>query len=704
MKPLILLLLAGAAWSQVPTMPNAVVMPQPQSQFFDNYGRPVSGGKLCTYAAGTTTPLATYTDSTAATPNSNPVMLDGSGRAAIFIEGQAYKFVLMTAGTTSDCSTGTVLWTQDQVMDLSLFYIQHLLYVSNSSLLSFVLAGNPTGSVTRTVQAKESDWISALDFGVVGDGVTDNSTTLQAAITYVQSIKGTLWIPPGTYNFSQTLTITGNGYIVIQGAGSIGTKLVYTGTGTAFKAANGSNVIYRLFLRDFRLVAATTAQYGVYFANVEESGLFDVGVGDNGTGFTSAGFYGTAVAIVDLVQSIFSNNGVGILLDATSAGLNGRVNISQNNIFNNSVAGIKAEYGTIVNIDRNWIEVTPAAVLVDNNNPAGIALLSQLNVTNNQYDTTSGTGQLVRVTSAISGNGLYLYSGRIEGNQVNASPASPYLIQSNLAGNAGTPVVNFTVRNNTLCGASSAGVTADTTTANFTLQNNLVYTGACGITAAPEWAYTGSGVGSMVRLDQSAAGWQMTGPVSVTNPTAATPVHSLIGNTSSYQNYYVDGVGATLAGAIGFYTAGNTGMGMINELAGGSLYFIAGAGGTIYLSPANAAGTVAIGPSAPSSPATVNIQDGTAAGDTKVFLHEGAAQASPPLTVVGPTGTTLFQLQLGGALTQGGATYANTSSLANGTVIWCTDCTVNTTPPNTCAASGSGAWMFVSNGVRKCPF
>jgi hypothetical protein len=41
----------------------------PKLQFFDANGNPLVGGKLFTYAAGTTTPLATYTDSTGLTPN-----------------------------------------------------------------------------------------------------------------------------------------------------------------------------------------------------------------------------------------------------------------------------------------------------------------------------------------------------------------------------------------------------------------------------------------------------------------------------------------------------------------------------------------------------------------------------------------------------------------------------------------------------------
>lgn len=62
-------------------------------QFFDDNGDPLSGGKLYTYAAGTTTPKATYTTEAATVQNANPVVLDSSGRAVVFLSG-SYKFRL----------------------------------------------------------------------------------------------------------------------------------------------------------------------------------------------------------------------------------------------------------------------------------------------------------------------------------------------------------------------------------------------------------------------------------------------------------------------------------------------------------------------------------------------------------------------------------------------------------------------------------
>jgi hypothetical protein len=67
------------------------------AQFFTNSGVPLSGGKLYTYAAGTTTPAVTYTSSSGATPHSNPIILNSAGRVAtgeIWLNPSPYKFLL----------------------------------------------------------------------------------------------------------------------------------------------------------------------------------------------------------------------------------------------------------------------------------------------------------------------------------------------------------------------------------------------------------------------------------------------------------------------------------------------------------------------------------------------------------------------------------------------------------------------------------
>lgn len=86
----------------------AVVTPTPKAQFFYADGTPLVGGKVYTYAAGTTTPQTSYTDYTGITPNENPVILDSRGEANIWLGELSYKFRLTDANDVE-------IWTVDFV-------------------------------------------------------------------------------------------------------------------------------------------------------------------------------------------------------------------------------------------------------------------------------------------------------------------------------------------------------------------------------------------------------------------------------------------------------------------------------------------------------------------------------------------------------------------------------------------------------------
>tara|TARA_R110002126_G_scaffold158379_1_gene305781 strand:- start:148 stop:627 length:480 start_codon:yes stop_codon:yes gene_type:complete len=87
---------------------SAALSPTPKMQFFDANGAPLAGGKLYTYAAGTSTPLATYTDATGQTANANPVIADSRGEMSVWLDGSLYKFILKSA-------TDTTIWTVDNI-------------------------------------------------------------------------------------------------------------------------------------------------------------------------------------------------------------------------------------------------------------------------------------------------------------------------------------------------------------------------------------------------------------------------------------------------------------------------------------------------------------------------------------------------------------------------------------------------------------
>ena len=73
-------------------------------QFFDNNGQPLNGGLIYTYQAGSTTPLASYTTISGNVANTNPIVLDSSGRTPTDVwltYGYFYKFVVKTSAAVT---------------------------------------------------------------------------------------------------------------------------------------------------------------------------------------------------------------------------------------------------------------------------------------------------------------------------------------------------------------------------------------------------------------------------------------------------------------------------------------------------------------------------------------------------------------------------------------------------------------------------
>lgn len=88
----------------------ATLGPFPKFRAFDADGNPLVGGKLYTYAAGTSTPKATYTDFAQSGTNTNPVVLDANGEADVWYVG-TYKLILKDSADVTQ-------WTIDYFMAL----------------------------------------------------------------------------------------------------------------------------------------------------------------------------------------------------------------------------------------------------------------------------------------------------------------------------------------------------------------------------------------------------------------------------------------------------------------------------------------------------------------------------------------------------------------------------------------------------------
>jgi hypothetical protein len=152
------------------------------AQFFNNDGVLLSGGKIYTYLAGTTTPQATYTTSAGNIAHSNPIILNAAARIPTgemwLTQDVSYKFVLAD-------STDAVIGTFDNVMginDVNAFDIDYTAPYS--------------GAVQTTVGDVLSQMVTVKEFGAVGNGVANDTGAFTSARA---ASGGKYYVPSGTY-------------------------------------------------------------------------------------------------------------------------------------------------------------------------------------------------------------------------------------------------------------------------------------------------------------------------------------------------------------------------------------------------------------------------------------------------------------------------------------------------------------------------
>lgn len=131
-----------------------VLTPTAKMQFLKSDGTPLVGGKLYTYTAGTTTPIPTYTDSTGATPNSNPVILDSRGEANVWLGASNYKFKLTDA---NDVEIWTVDYISAPTTALSPVLSGNVTIDSDSSGPALKITQTGTGLVMRVQDSADPD-------------------------------------------------------------------------------------------------------------------------------------------------------------------------------------------------------------------------------------------------------------------------------------------------------------------------------------------------------------------------------------------------------------------------------------------------------------------------------------------------------------------------------------------------------------------
>lgn len=156
-------------------------------------------------------------------------------------------------------------------------------------------------------------WIDVRAFGATGDGATDDTTAIQAAIDSVPTGEpGVIFFPPGTFTISAELTIP-RSLIWIVGSGTDNTIITcMTNTQNGFHFSVGGNG----GIRDLQINAGTTKTAGaaIFYDTYGSCFIDRVAIGGHYIGINLDNANVVRLSNL-LIQFIIATNGIGILID-----------------------------------------------------------------------------------------------------------------------------------------------------------------------------------------------------------------------------------------------------------------------------------------------------------------------------------------------------------------------------------------------------
>ena len=180
----------------------------------DRDGSPLEAGYIWIGAANLapqTNPIAVYWDAALTQAAAQPIRTAGgypvnNGTPARLYVDSDYSILVQNRKAT------TVYSAPSATERLS-----NVVVSMDSTQVSFLQAG--TGAVTRTAQAKMREWVSVKDFGAVGDGVTDDTAAIQAALNAAAHVN----VPAGTYRVTSSIVLNSGNHLI--GAGQSSTTI-----------------------------------------------------------------------------------------------------------------------------------------------------------------------------------------------------------------------------------------------------------------------------------------------------------------------------------------------------------------------------------------------------------------------------------------------------------------------------------------------
>jgi hypothetical protein len=283
------------------------------AQFFDDNGNPLTGGKLYTYASGTTTPAATYTTSAGTSANTNPIILDAAGRTPNEIwlaVGTLFKFVLKSStdvliGTydgippiNDPYSINSVLGSVTGTNAIAAVATPTITTYATGATYSFIAVNTNTSSVTLSIS------------GLAAKSVTKNgSVALTAGDIQVGKM---MWVEYDGTTFQLLNNIIYGGSITNGNIVSLTAPLGAANGGSGVASPTANNVLLGNGAAAFQLVAPGTSgnlltSNGTTWASTSpgQSGFSNVQV------FTATGTFTVPTNITRVKVTVIGGGGTG---------------------------------------------------------------------------------------------------------------------------------------------------------------------------------------------------------------------------------------------------------------------------------------------------------------------------------------------------------------------------------------------------------
>lgn len=221
---------------------------------------------------------------------------------------------------------------------------------------------NLTGAVATSQHEVNSRLVSVADFGAVGDGSTDDTAAIQAAIDALTA-GGMLLFPAGDFKITAALTIAVDG-VGVKGAGA-GVSIIraFGGGYNALSLVPPSGTLGFISVRALTITGLDGARTGTGHGIYMHRGVYCLFEHLSVSYHPESGIY-LEDSISNAVRDCYIlENGAGISLVDTLGGYTNHNRLEGNAIYNHTDYGVLIDGGESNHVTRTWFENIESAAM-----------------------------------------------------------------------------------------------------------------------------------------------------------------------------------------------------------------------------------------------------------------------------------------------------------------------------------------------------